>query len=189
MAGQLRSERLPPRARGEGRAWAGRAPGERARPLVTGRSLPSRLGHGRWAERRSGLPGAGAAPAGSRGFGAPAARVWALGPAGRRALPHRLHLLVLTRCAATGVCRPPGLGPPLPTTYWRPLVGAGLALRPCLRFQPRLLVSGHQNQASAPGKSPGLPPRPRLVSSACDLGRGALGPDERENEWPRSCWG
>lgn len=152
------ADRLPPVL--EARAWAGRWPGtgrERG-PLCPAGPHPS--DHGRWAERRSGLPGAGAAPAGSWGFGAPAARVWALGPAGRRALPHRLHLLVLTTMPAADrrLSPSPAWGPsparPVstawkrPRAYWRPLVGSGLALLPC----PLL---GHQNQTSAPASPPG----------------------------------
>lgn len=89
--------------------------------------------HGRSAERWPGRRGAAAAPAAAPapacGAGGPCsapARAQSLGAAGRRALPHRVHLLVLTGCppqlAPAASCRParfswsgPCLSPPSPT--------------------------------------------------------------------------
>lgn len=92
-----------------------------ASPTPDGPLSPA--GDGRSAERRPGRPGAAATPTptptpgrGARGPGAAPARTGPLGAAGRRAFPHRLHLLVLTRC-------PPQLPPAafsIFLTWWVP---------------------------------------------------------------------
>lgn len=81
------------------------------------------------------------------------------------ASPARPRRPLATTSTSPAAPRGRGLGP-----YWRPLVGSGLALLPCLRAPPaRPPASGSSEPDQRPLKSPGPPPRPRLPSLPATL--------------------
>lgn len=136
------------------------ASGERRPALGRFRpAAPALREHGRSAERWPGLHGAAAAPAASPtpacGAGGPCsapARAQPLGAAGRRALPHRLHLLVLTR-------RPPKLAP---AASCRPVRFSWSG--PCLPTFAHPGGARRVGESRGTGRKPPLQPRPGALS-------------------------